>query len=94
MIVVYEVNDNKEHKRKSGNYLHERKLLWLTRAKTNSGKFSQRMDHYRNKMRYRIEHTCFVSKCMERKNNVANRKQRYEKVEVVEQVNIDIVIQP
>jgi hypothetical protein len=31
---------------------------------------------------------------MERKNNVANRKQRYEKVEVVEQVNIDIVIQP
>ena len=41
-----------------------------------------------------IKDTGFVSKCMECKNYVANCKQRYKKVEVIEQVDVDIVIQP
>ena len=41
-----------------------------------------------------IKDTGSVSKCMECKNYVANSKQRYEKVEIIEQVDVDIVIQP
>ena len=40
-----------------------------------------------------IKETSLVSKCMKCKNYVANCKQRYEKVEIIEQVDVDIIIQ-
>jgi hypothetical protein len=52
------------------------------------------MDHYRNEMCDGIKDTGSISKCMERENYIADCKERYEKVEVIEQVDVDIVVQP
>jgi hypothetical protein len=50
------------------------------------------MDHDRNEMCDGVKDTRSVSKSMECKNYVADCKQCYEKVEVIEQVDVDIVV--
>jgi hypothetical protein len=52
------------------------------------------VDHYWNKVNDRIYDTSFIAECMKCKNDVANRKERNEKIEVVEQIDVNVVIQP